>query len=195
MTIETSHSLDLGLYADPLELYLSQPALPTATSRLSNNKRFYHPAVLIPSEDCDSFPSPIAATMNSSNAKESGYDAHIYYEPSDPISFAYAERLHSAIRYAFPQLRVYTMLSGPAGPHPTATFEVALFSPAEFGQFVPWLALWHGPLSVLIHTNTKISGVDNEGAKRAANDHTTRALWLGKRHELRTKKLGGRPGP
>ena len=87
------------------------------------------------------------------------------------------------------------MLNGPAGPHPTATFEVALFSPTEFGQFVSWLTLWHGPLSVLIHANTEASDIDDEGAERAVNDHTTRALWLGEKYELRTEMLGGGPNP
>lgn len=55
-------------------------------------------------------------------------------------------------------------------------FEVNLFTPAQFGAFVPWLVINRGPLSALIHPNT---GVDEE-----ERDHTQRATWLGDRIPL-----------
>lgn len=53
-------------------------------------------------------------------------------------------------------------------------FQVNLFTPEQFGAFVPWLNIWRGPLSVLVHPNT-----DDE-----ERDHTQRAIWLGERYPL-----------
>ena len=62
-------------------------------------------------------------------------------------------------------------------------FEVNLLSPAEFGAFVPWLAVWRGPLSALIHPNTvPEEGVDRFVAER--RNHTQRATWMGERLPL-----------
>jgi Aromatic ring-cleaving dioxygenase len=57
-------------------------------------------------------------------------------------------------------------------------FEVNLFTPPQFGAFVPWLIINRGPLSALIHPNT-IDGPD-EGLR----NHTQRATWLGERIPL-----------
>ena len=56
-------------------------------------------------------------------------------------------------------------------------FEVNLFTPAQFGAFIPWLVINRGPLSALVHPNTvdPVTG-DHEDAYR---DHTQRATWLG----------------
>jgi aromatic ring-cleaving dioxygenase len=57
-------------------------------------------------------------------------------------------------------------------------FEVNLFTPAQFGAFIPWLVINRGPLSVLVHPNT----VDLVTGKRdAERDHTQRATWMGER--------------
>jgi aromatic ring-cleaving dioxygenase len=57
-------------------------------------------------------------------------------------------------------------------------FEVNLFTPAQFGAFIPWLVINRGPLSVLVHPNT----VDPVTGKRdAERDHTQRATWMGER--------------
>jgi DOPA 4,5-dioxygenase len=55
-------------------------------------------------------------------------------------------------------------------------FEVNLFTPAQFGAFVPWLVINRGPLSALIHPNT----VQSEDER----NHTQRATWLGDRLPL-----------
>ncbi len=68
------------------------------------------------------------------------------------------------------------------GPHPIAMFEVNLFTPAQFGAFIAWLAIWRGPLSVLIHPNTVEEGV-NEGQEGRRN-HSQRAIWMGERLPL-----------
>jgi DOPA 4,5-dioxygenase len=61
-------------------------------------------------------------------------------------------------------------------------FEVNLFTPAQFGAFIPWLAIWRGPLSVLVHPNT-IEENMSEAEQDLAN-HTTRAIWMGERIPL-----------
>jgi len=48
-------------------------------------------------------------------------------------------------------------------------FEVNIFTPAQFGAFIPWLVINRGPLSALVHPNT-----DEE-----ERDHTQRATWMG----------------
>lgn len=53
-------------------------------------------------------------------------------------------------------------------------FEVNIFTPEQFGAFIPWLVINRGPLSVLVHPNT---GDD-------VRDHTQRASWLGKEMPL-----------
>jgi len=53
-------------------------------------------------------------------------------------------------------------------------FEVNLFTPEQFGAFVPWLNIWRGPLSVLVHPNT------NDGVR----DHSQRAIWMGEKFPL-----------
>lgn len=80
-----------------------------------------------------------------------------------------------------PELRIYSIFEGPIGPHPIAMFEVNLLSPAEFGAFIPWLSVWRGPLSALVHPNTVVAeGTSKaERAVEMRKDHTTRALWMG----------------
>jgi len=58
-------------------------------------------------------------------------------------------------------------------------FEVNLFTPAQFGAFIPWLVINRGPLSVLLHPNTinPATGAHDD----ALRDHTQRATWMGER--------------
>lgn len=70
-------------------------------------------------------------------------------------------------RETVPEVRIYQIFDRPLGPHPVGMFEVNLFSPEQFGAFVPWLVINRGPLSALIHPNT-----DDE-----LRDHTQRATW------------------
>ena len=46
-------------------------------------------------------------------------------------------------------------------------FEVNIFTPAQFGAFIPWLVINRGPLSVLIHPNTvdPVTGEETDGAE------------------------------
>ena len=61
-------------------------------------------------------------------------------------------------------------------------FEVNLFTPAQFGAFISWLAIYRGPLSVLVHPNTTEETTDPAGA--GLRNHTDRAIWLGERVPL-----------
>lgn len=61
-------------------------------------------------------------------------------------------------------------------------FEVNIFTPAQFGAFVAWLAVWRGPLSALVHPNTHEPGVDPDVSE--LRDHTERAIWMGERIPL-----------
>lgn len=56
-------------------------------------------------------------------------------------------------------------------------FEVNLFTPAQFGAFIPWLVINRGPLSALVHPNTvdPVTGEHEEEER----DHTQRATWMG----------------
>jgi aromatic ring-cleaving dioxygenase len=78
-----------------------------------------------------------------------------------------------------PELRIYQLFDEPKGPHPVAMFEVNLFTPTQFGAFIPWLVINRGPLSVLVHPNT---GEDGRGEEE--RNHTQRATWMGERLPL-----------
>lgn len=60
-------------------------------------------------------------------------------------------------------------------------FEVNLFTPVQFGAFVPWLVVWRGDLSVLVHPNTEEGGLASESELR---NHTQRATWMGEKVPL-----------
>jgi aromatic ring-cleaving dioxygenase len=101
---------------------------------------------------------------------------------------------HPLTIFPVPELRIYRFWEEPIGPHPIAMFEVNLFTPAQFGAFIPWLVINRGPLSALVHPNTvdSVSG-EHEDEYR---DHTQRATWLGQPvpldfsmfHEMRRMK-------
>lgn len=61
-------------------------------------------------------------------------------------------------------------------------FEVNIFTPAQFGAFIPWLVINRGPLSALVHPNT----VDPKTGEALdeERDHTQRATWMGERLPL-----------
>ena len=61
-------------------------------------------------------------------------------------------------------------------------FEVNLFTPAQFGAFIPWLSVWRGPLSALIHPNTTEEGIPEH--ERDLKNHTKDAIWMGERLPL-----------
>lgn len=127
----------------------------------------------------------------------------VLWAQNNPDQAAYAKALHERIRRecmslnpyssskknptdmfyvcAVPELRIYPFYSRPVGPHPIAMFEVNLFTPAQFGAFIPWLVINRGPLSALVHPNT----VEGEEVR----NHTQRATWLGERVPLDLRGL------
>lgn len=81
-----------------------------------------------------------------------------------------------------PELRIYKFWNKPVGPHPVAMFEVNIHNPAQFGAFIPWLAIWRGPLSVLVHPNTCEGGAPHNAIE--LRNHSERAMWMGERIPL-----------
>jgi DOPA 4,5-dioxygenase len=63
-------------------------------------------------------------------------------------------------------------------------FEVSVHSPAQFGALVAWLAVWRGPLSVLVHPNTTEPETELPAHDRERRNHTDRAMWMGERLPL-----------
>jgi len=133
-----------------------------------------------PSQSYDSFVHPIT------NDERGGFDVHVYFQQNVESEVKFATELWERIRRectltitilktrtnspsTVPELRVYRIWDKPIGPHPIAMFEVNLFTPAQFGAFIPWLVINRGPLSALLHPNT---GDD-------IRDHSQRATWLG----------------
>ena len=140
--------------------------------------------------DYSRFTSPIR------NGDEASFDVHVYFDnvrfqrhmPMIECAFnglmdqQHSERevtlmtsMRQAIKENFPELIVYDIHNKAIGPHPLPMFEVDLSSPAQFGAFIPWLAINHGPLSVLIHPNTGNSRLD----------HTEHAIWIGDKLPLK----------
>ncbi|MBY4675791.1 DOPA 4,5-dioxygenase family protein [Marinobacterium arenosum] len=103
-----------------------------------------------------------------------GYHAHVYF---DEQQYDQAQALCEAAAERF-DLVMGRMHREPVGPHPTGSCQLA-FGPAVFAELVPWLALNHGELTVLIHTCT---GDD-------LPDHRDHALWLGKQWPLNLAAL------
>ncbi|KAK0617424.1 DOPA-like domain-containing protein [Immersiella caudata] len=163
-------------YPSPLEGYENLPPLPT--ERHPDSKSFVNPPAGGLSSAYEKFTGPL------DNGERGGFDVHVYYYQSNDSHVRYARELWERIRREFPELRIYTFWDKPVGPHPVAMFEVNIFTPAQFGAFVAWLAIWRGPLSVLIHPNTTETDV-NLG-RRELRNHTQRAIWMGERFPLDT---------
>jgi DOPA 4,5-dioxygenase len=101
-----------------------------------------------------------------------GYHAHVYYNAE---TRAVAEKLRETIAATL-GVAVRELSDEPRGPHPVPQFRFT-FTPAQFGNIVPWLMLNRQNLDVLVHPLT-----DN-----SRDDHSRYAIWLGAPVEL---KLG-----
>jgi len=141
--------------------------------RAEDGKSLVNPPAKKRSEAYSSFVSPIT------NSSRGGFDVHIYFLSGDKEETQFAHELWERIRREFPELRIYNVWDKPIGPHPLAMFEVNLFTPEQFGAFIPWLVINRGPLSALIHPNT-----DEEG-----RDHSQRATWMGHPLPLNMKQF------
>ncbi|EHY54533.1 hypothetical protein HRR83_004344 [Exophiala dermatitidis] len=156
-------------YPSPLEGYENLPPLPNELN--DDGKSFKNPdngGVL--SKSYQRFTSGIT------NGRRAGFDVHIYYHTNSAEQTQYAKALWERIRREFPELRIYKVWDRPVGPHTMAMFEVNIFTPAQFGAFIPWLVINRGPLSALVHPNTE------DGDELRA--HSQRATWLGERVPL-----------
>ncbi|WQF86237.1 Putative Dopa 4,5-dioxygenase, DOPA-like superfamily [Colletotrichum destructivum] len=163
-------------YVSPGEGY--EDALPLPNELDEDGKSFKNPPREGLSKAYEIFPVPL------DNGHRGGFDVHIYHFQTNPEQVKYAKNLWERIRREFPELRIYRFWEKPVGPHPVAMFEVNLFTPAQFGAFVPWLAIYRGPLSVLIHPNTTEEGFDHNATE--LRNHTQRAIWMGERLPLDT---------
>ena len=103
-----------------------------------------------------------------------GFHAHVYFDATTRDT-AWALRETIAAQFPFMVGRFHEK---PVGPHPRWSYQVA-FSPASFGEFVPWLMLNRAGLTVFIHPETG----DELG------DHVERALWLGEILDLNLDAL------
>ncbi|PGH26641.1 hypothetical protein AJ80_01586 [Polytolypa hystricis UAMH7299] len=155
-------------YPSPLEGYEDRP--PLSEERNEDGKSLKNPQHGVLSPAYTTFPDPI------DKGRRGGFDVHIYHYQNNPDQAAFAKALWTRIRHEFPELRIYTFFDRPIGPHPVAMFEVNVFTPAQFGAFIPWLAINRGPLSALIHPNTS--------EEEDLRNHTQRATWMGERIPL-----------
>jgi len=165
----------LYTYPSPLAGYENAPPLPNEIS--ADGKSFVNPQTGVLSKAYEQFIDPL------DKGRRGGFDIHIYHFQKNAEQKKFARELWERIRREFPELRIYRFWEEPIGPHPIAMFEVNLFTPAQFGAFIPWLIINRGPLSVLVHPNCvdPVTGeVDEE------RDHTQRATWLGEKVLLDT---------
>ncbi|KAK2757320.1 hypothetical protein FQN54_004834 [Arachnomyces sp. PD_36] len=156
-------------YPSPLEGY--ENAEPLTNEKNEDGKSIKNPQHGVLSKAYERFPAPLI------NGEKGGFDVHIYHFQNNPDQAKFAKELWERIRREFPELRIYTFFDRPLGPHPVAMFEVNLFTPAQFGAFIPWLVINRGPLSALVHPNTEDDGEEER-------NHTQRATWLGDRIPL-----------
>ncbi|KAI1141373.1 DOPA-like domain-containing protein [Hypoxylon sp. FL0543] len=168
-------------YPSPLEGYENAPPLPDEKNE--DGKSFKNPAREALSKAYLEFPDPL------DKGRRGGFDVHIYYLPNNENQTRYAKELWERIRREFPELRIYRFWDRPVGPHPVAMFEVNLFTPAQFGAFIAWLAIYRGPLSVLIHPNTVEEGEGISHGDVERRNHTQRAIWMGERFPLDLDRL------
>lgn len=93
-----------------------------------------------------------------------GYHAHVYFDARTEEA---AAALRSGLEERF-DVALGRWHHKPVGPHTAPMYQVA-FAVDRFAEVVPFLALNHGPLSVLVHPVTE----------DAVADHFEHALWIG----------------
>lgn len=113
--------------------------------------------------------NPTPPKSNTPPSSGSASAANVTYPPPSQFPVSPHPFTNTPLPHTVPELRIYQLWDRPIGPHYTGMFEVNLFTPEQFGAFIPWLVIWRGPLSALLHPNT---GED-------VRDHSQRATWLG----------------
>jgi DOPA 4,5-dioxygenase len=118
----------------------------------------------------------------------SSYDFHIYYHHRDQPSRKEAIVLKNSIVSTFKEELdndkiILKVLRNEQirGPHITSFYEVDIEDPLVFVNFLSWIQLNHGSLSVLIHPNSEDT----------YRDHTINAAWLGDKLPLLDYMLKG----
>ncbi|KAE8421362.1 DOPA-like domain-containing protein [Aspergillus pseudocaelatus] len=161
------YNFDSGQYSYDSPLKGWKSSLGTKGSNLEDKVRDDGDARPL-SEAYDRFTLPIS-NGGRGDTQLPGFDVHIYFDTTNDFQSNFAAQLWKRIDLEFPELRLYPIQYKPSGPHRAGMFEVALFTPTQFGAFVSWLVINRGPLSALIHPNT-----DDE-----LRDHIQRFAWLG----------------
>jgi len=162
---------DPSVYSYPSPLEGWDLSTPLPDEKAEDGKSYVNHQTGILSKSYERFPTPL------DNGRRGAFDIHIYYFQKNASQLKFAKELWERIRREFPELRIYRFWEEPIGPHPIAMFEVNLFTPAQFGAFIPWLVINRGPLSALVHPNTVDPTTGNH--EDEYRDHTQRAAWLG----------------
>ncbi|KAK9788181.1 putative DOPA-like domain-containing protein [Seiridium cardinale] len=118
-------------FPSPLAGFEDAPPLPDEKNK---DKSYVNPPRESLSKSYEEFVEPL------DRSPRGAFDVHIYYMPANQEQATYARELWERIRREFPELSVYTLWDKPIGPHPVAMFEVNIYSPAQFGAFIPCVA-------------------------------------------------------
>jgi DOPA 4,5-dioxygenase len=92
------------------------------------------------------------------------YHAHIYFDAaSREAAWALRERIEAAF-----DIQMGRFHEKNVGPHPRWSYQV-LFRTDQFADFVPWLMLNRGELTIFLHPNTEDD----------LADHRDNPIWMG----------------
>ncbi|CAG8243082.1 unnamed protein product [Penicillium salamii] len=179
------YNLDPAQYKFPSPLNGWEKHTPLSESKTQDGKSYDSPDNSVLSDAYEHFVAPIS-NGGRHDSQLPGFDVHVYFNPVitpwAPDADGLANR-PPARQISIPELRTYPLHTDPQGPHAPGMFEVALFTPHQFGAFVSWMVVHRGPLSALVHPNT-----DEE-----LRDHLHMTAWLGPEVPLDMERFRLRP--
>jgi len=108
-------------------------------------------------------------------AEIASWHAHVYFRSAEERDIAGWLRDRVAERFLVRLGRWHDIA---VGPHTRAMYQIA-FGCGVFPDLVPWLALNHRGLSILVHPNTR----------NPLRDHVEDGLWLGEKLAVRPERL------